>query len=215
MNTLRTRSLRRGSRGVVVRAAVAGLTGTMLLSGCSMDWASMSPGVAPAKAEQESSRPVSAPVAQVVARTPGDLDSGSATHRLDAGGRSLVVDYWTTQDPAQWTADRGAAVQLSAHLEDSDDRHAVKVSRFNAVLDDGHTRTTLADDRGEFVVTPPYSYGSALTVPALPSSTTEATVAVQFDLLVETEPGSGSFFRQTVLDSVRLAFANSSNEVSK
>jgi hypothetical protein len=38
---------------------------------------------------------------------------------------------------------------------------------------------------------------------------------VQFDLLVETEPGSGSFFRQTVLDSVRLAFANSSNEVSK
>ncbi len=29
---------------------------------------------------------------------------------------------------------------------------------------------------------------------------------MQFDLLVETEPGSGRYFRQTVLDSIVLPF---------
>jgi hypothetical protein len=37
--------------------------------------------------------------------------------------------------------------------------------------------------------------------------TTEATLSLQFDLLVETEPDSGQFFRQTVLDTLTLSFA--------
>jgi hypothetical protein len=160
----------------VARVSAAALTGTVLLSGCSMNWASMSPELArssdstsptspsPAAAEApESAKPAAATIAQPAEavdadaaaatsapeapRKPGDLDAGSLTHKLDAGERTLVVNYWTDQAPTTWTADLSATVQLSAHIEDSDDEHAVKVSRFLAIADDGVTRTTLTDDR--------------------------------------------------------------------
>jgi hypothetical protein len=217
-------------RSGAVRAGAAGVAATVLLSGCSMSWASMSPAIGSEQpvaggrsiqaqggrsaAAERIAVPASVTTQEAEARVTGDLDTGSTTHRLDAGGRSLVIDYWTEQDPASWTADRAATIRLAAHVEDADSRHAIKVSRFGAVLDDGVQRTLVSEDRGEFVVTPPYSYGGALTLPELPSRIPTAEVAVQFDLLIETEPGSGSYFRQTVLDTLRLSFATTS-EVSK
>lgn len=201
------------------RTAAAGLVAGLALSGCSLtSVASMSPdlprrptGTATAPAE------VAAPAAAVpvaltaplpaAPRVRGDLDAGSLVRRLDAGRHTLVVDYWTEQDPASWTADRPTVVRLSAHLEDARGRHAVKVTRFFATLDDQTAITTLADDRGEFVLTPPYSYGSALSVVATPGATS-ARLQVEFDLLVETAPGSRAFFRQTVLDTLSLPFAS-------
>jgi hypothetical protein len=135
----------------------------------------------------------------------GDLYRGSLTHKLAAGDRTLVIDYWTDADPSKLSATAPTTVKLSAHLEDGDTEHTVKVSRFLASEDDGTTASTLSDDRGEFVITPPYSYGTALTVQPADRSATTVTLSIQFDLLVETVPGSGAFFRQTVLDSVRIA----------
>jgi hypothetical protein len=37
---------------------------------------------------------------------------------------------------------------------------------------------------------------------------TSADLAIEFDLLAETAPGSAQFFRQTVLDTVHLEFAH-------
>jgi hypothetical protein len=192
------------------------LAATVLLSGCSMEWTSMSPGVGGERAVDEMAVAVPASMPVVSAdRASGDLDTGSTTHRLEAGGRSLVVDYWLEEDPATWTSDRPTTVRLAAHMEDADSGHTVKVSRFGAVLDDGTRRTLIGEDRGEFVITPPYSYGGALTIPALPSGTQTAELAVQFDLLVETEPGSDSYFRQTALDKIQLSFATTTSEVSQ
>jgi hypothetical protein len=136
----------------------------------------------------------------------GDLGRGSLTRKLAAGERTLVIDYWTDADPATLTAASPTVIKVSAHIENGDAEHAVKVSRFLATFDDGQALTTMSDDRGEFVLTPPYSYGTALTLRPTNPTAQSVTVSVQFDLLIETAPGSGSYFRQTVLDNVRIAF---------
>jgi hypothetical protein len=97
-------------------------------------------------------------------------------------------------------------VQLSAHLEGGDADLEVLVTRFVATADDGAARTTVAEDRGEFALQPPYSYGTALALTPSAPDAEQVTLSIQFDLLVETEPGSQRYFRQTVLDSIVLPF---------
>ena len=62
----------------------------------------------------------------------------------------------------------------------------------------------MAEDRGEFALQPPYSYGTALVLTPSAPVAEQVTLSVQFDLLVETEPGAERYFRQTVLDTVEL-----------
>ncbi|MGY1773931.1 hypothetical protein [Blastococcus sp. SYSU D00813] len=139
-------------------------------------------------------------------RPVGDLDTGSLTRVLAAGAQDVVIDYWTAQQATQWTADAEKTIQLSAHIEgaDSDEDTEVLVTRFAVTADDGTARTVVVEDRGEFAVMPPFSYSTAFTV--LPSASTAETVTlyVQFDLLVETEPRSQRYYRQTVLDTLEL-----------
>jgi hypothetical protein len=203
------------------------LIGTATLSACQLPDVSMSPSAAEAAATSTSTVTSSSsadrrasttdpaagttsPTTEAVvapARPAGELDTGSATHVVAAGDRQVVVDWWTTQQATAWTADVEKSVQLAAHLEGGDPDLEVLITRFSAVLDDGTTRTSLVDDRGEFAFQPPYPYGTALTVPASPAGTASVSLDVQFDLLVETEPGSQRYFRQTVLDTLVLPFA--------
>lgn len=156
-------------------------------------------------AEPATDEPAVVPV-ELPVRPVGDLDTGSLTRVLAAGAQDVVIDYWTAQQAAQWTADAEKTIQLSAHIEggDSDEDTEVLVTRFVVTADDGTARTVVVEDRGEFAVMPPFSYSTAFTV--LPSAPTAETVTlyVQFDLLVETEPGSQRYYRQTVLDTLEL-----------
>ena len=217
----------RSVRRIALAASI--LTLPLLLSGCSGEWASMSPSLTAKKPEMEN-------VAKVTTATPeatpgstpsatstspanpfadGDLADGSLKHSQQVGDHSLVINYWTD---GNGTAD----VHLSAELKGADSDHAVKVTRFAASVDssDGST-VPLADDQGEFVLTPPFSYTSALALPDRPdpgaAADTEvsSTIDVRFDLLVETTPGSGAFYRQTVLDTVALNASSSSEVVSE
>jgi hypothetical protein len=128
------------------------------------------------------------------------------THSLTAGARTVVVDYWSTQDAKQWRAAGTKTIQVSAHVEGGGTAVTVEVTRFLATADDGTSRTTAAQDDGQFVVTPPFSYSNVISL--LPSATRApgVTLYVQFDLLVETAKNSGQFFRQTVLDTLKLPF---------
>src|SRR3954453_21021578 len=194
-----------GALGVAT-ALAAGVTG------CSLPDVTMSPRISghpsAAAAAPGSAAPAThaaaatSSAAGTPARAAGDLDSGSVTHSLPAGNRTVVIDYWTTKAATQWTAADTKTFQLSAHLEGG--TAATKITRFGATVDDGRTRTTAVDDRGEFAFTPPFTYSTALNLAPSPSSVTGLTVYVQLDLLVETEPGSDQFFRQTVLDPLRL-----------
>jgi hypothetical protein len=139
-------------------------------------------------------------------RPVGDLDTGSLTRVLAAGAQDVVIDYWTAQQAAQWTADAEKTIQLSAHIEgaDSDEDAEVLVTRFVVTADDGTARTVAVEDRGEFALMRPFSYTTAFTVPESAPTADSVTLLVQFDLLVETEPGSQRYYRQTVLDTLEL-----------
>ncbi|WP_448638947.1 hypothetical protein [Geodermatophilus sp. URMC 63] len=215
-------------RTKAARAAALALSAA-LLAGCQLPDVSMSPGLTAdddvaAAAETTAARTTAAgttaagrtaaglaagaatapETAQVPARPAGDLDSGSLTRSLPAGDRTVVVDYWTAQQATTWTAEDDKTIQLAAHVEGGDDDTEVLVTRFAATTDDGSTRALVAEDRGEFALTPPFSYTTALSLPGAASPADALTLSVQFDLLVETEPGAERYFRQTVLDTVEL-----------
>ncbi|GLY27377.1 hypothetical protein Kisp02_07420 [Kineosporia sp. NBRC 101731] len=190
----------------------------VFLSGCSTEWASMSPSLTAKTPAARSVVPTphatatpsptaTATTASVNPFAGGELADGSAKHTQAVGDHSLVVNYWTD--------DSDTSVHLSAELKGADSLHAVKVTRFAATLEhsDG-SNVSLADDQGEFVLTPPYSYTSALAIPTA-TDTADRTIDVRFDLLVETEPGSGAFYRQTVLDTVALNVSSSSEAASE
>jgi hypothetical protein len=193
----------RGVAGVLTAVTLAALTGCSLIPDVSM-----SPGVetseasAGAASTPRSTAPV--PVVAEPARPPGELDTGTATHSLPAGGRTVVIDYWTGEAATAWTAEDTKNIQVSAHLEDDLSEQSVLVTRFVATADDGTTRTVVVEDRGEFAITPPFSYGSVLSLLPSAEDADEITLYVQLELLVETEPDSDRYFRQTVLDSLVL-----------
>jgi hypothetical protein len=195
------------------RLTLAGLalSAPFLLGACSTQWSSMSPSVKTVhkstvttqRVQPAAIEPASSKISKTKPNTStGDLDQGSLVHQVATDGHLLVIHYWTD---GQLSTEAGApVVHLSAALKGADRKHAVKVTRFAASLETTGGSTQLADDRGEFVLTPPYSYTTALAVPA---GTGTRTLAISFDLLVETAPGSGSYFRQTVLDQVVLSRA--------
>ncbi|MGY1650535.1 hypothetical protein [Geodermatophilus sp. SYSU D01119] len=206
------------------RAAAFALGAALLtgLTGCEWPDVSMSPDLGARAAEStEAAEPTPEPEAiaepaaeetattdEVAAPTPvrptGDLDAGSLTRVLPAGDRTVVVDYWTTGQATTWTAAEDKTIQIAAHVEGGDDETEVLVTRFAATTDDGSARLLAAEDRGEFALMPPFSYTTALTLTEATPTATSLTVTVQFDLLVETEPGSQRYFRQTVLDTLEL-----------
>ena len=194
---------RRWFAGLLTAAALTALTGCDLLPDVSM-----SPGVTTPQATSSSAPRTPSPVPVVVEeeppRPPGDLDTGTATRRLPAGDRTVVLDYWTDQTAREWTALGTKAIQVSAHLEDDTSGRTVLVTRFVATADDGSARTVVVEDRGEFALAPPFSYGTVLSLQPSGPDAEEITLYVQLELLVETEEDSGRYFRQTVLDSLVL-----------
>lgn len=218
----RTRRLSLASRS----ALLAGLAACTLVTGCSMpDWASMSsapkPKTKPVAAATSSASAPQSNATQAAATKPkpapvarGDLKAGSLTRILDAGASKLVITYWTKQNPTTWSAGATVPVQFSAHLEGADSKQDVLVSRFIATLDDGSSVETVSDDKGAFVITPPFSYSGALMIHPKHADATSADLAIEFDLLVETAPNSFQYARQTVLDSVHLTFVTPSSSSS-
>lgn len=194
------------------RAAALTLGSALLagLTGCDWPDVSMSPAIgaeATRAADETAADGTPAPAAATPsgpARPTGDLDTGSLTRSLPAGDRTVVVDYWTAGQAATWTAADDKTIQLAAHVEGGDADTELLVTRFVATVDDGATRTVVAEDRGEFALMPPFSYGTALTLTDAAPAAAALSLSVQFDLLVETERGSGRYFRQTVLDTLEL-----------
>lgn len=134
----------------------------------------------------------------------GDLTEGTHTQRLTAAAHTLVIDYWTDENPAEWTPDSAPIINLTARIDGAGIREAIRVTRFNARVDS--LAAVLANDTGSFALEPPYAYSSAVAVPANPTASS-TTVVFTMDLLTETAPGSGVFTRQTVIDSLVIGYA--------
>jgi hypothetical protein len=196
---------------------VAALLSTMALAGCGhLSDLSMSPKVqahkpTPSAAASDAPRLVAATRKATPERTPvpvptGALAAGSATHKVQAGARSVVLDYWSTLPATKWTVTSDPVLQIAAHVEGGGNENKVKITHFGATYSDGRTTTQVGSDDGEFAFTPPFSYTTALPLPRPASGTRSATVLIQLNLLVETAPDSHEYFRNTVLDRVRLGY---------
>ncbi|WAP50422.1 hypothetical protein OL239_10060 [Arthrobacter sp. ATA002] len=134
----------------------------------------------------------------------GDLAGGSHSKRLGAAAHTLVIDYWTPDNPAEWTPDSTPIVNFTARIDGTGGGEEIRVTRFNARVD--ALATVLANDTGSFAVEPPYAYSSAVAVPANPGADA-TTIIFTLDLLTETAPGSGIFTRQTVIDSLTVGYS--------
>ncbi|MDQ0734025.1 hypothetical protein [Arthrobacter agilis] len=142
-------------------------------------------------------------------RVKADLDGGSVTHTLPAGGRTVVIDYWTDDDVSRLTPDSTPIIRMNARIDGADDGTHIAVTRFNAQVQ--RLGVVLANDTGSFAINPPFTYMTAVALPANPEA--HATeVLVTFDLLTETAPGSGIMTRQTILDTVSLGYAQPPGE---
>ena len=133
-----------------------------------------------------------------------DLAEGSTSHRLGAASHTLVLDYWTSEDPAGWTPESSPIINVSVKIDGAPGPGAVRVTRFNARVD--ALGIELTNDQGSFALEPPYAYTSGFALPANPSATS-TTVLFTIDLLTETESGSGVFTRQTVLDKLTIGYS--------
>lgn len=191
------------------------LLAAVALAGCKLPDLSMSPQAKPAAAGSPAptvagttapTRPLVAasPTPSTPSRPSGDLDTGSITHTVPIGDMRVVIDYWTKQDARKWTPSSTKLVQLGAHIEGVDALHPIRVTQFQAILDDGHTRSTVTQDNGSFIITPPYSYTSTLTLPQSAPTVRSVTLYVQFNLLVATTPRAVDYYRSTALDSITL-----------
>ncbi|MFW0769609.1 hypothetical protein ACLRGH_06210 [Arthrobacter koreensis] len=139
-----------------------------------------------------------------------ELAEGSTSHRLVAASHTLLLDYWTSEDPAGWTPESSPIINLSVKIDGTPVPGAVRVTRFNARVD--ALGVELANDQGSFALEPPYAYTSGFALPANPTAES-TTVLFTIDLLTETEPGSGVFTRQTVLDTLTIGFAGMAADV--
>ncbi|NQX13160.1 hypothetical protein HQQ80_16140 [Microbacteriaceae bacterium VKM Ac-2855] len=141
----------------------------------------------------------------------GDLAGGTITHTIPAGSASAQLIYFTAQDPNTWTADLDVPINISLSMigvaapADPENAQQIKVTRF-LVQREGEGGYDLANDAGEFVVTPPYSYASTVVL-AAQSDVDRASVRVTVDLIFETAPDSNEYTRQTIVDTLNLAFA--------
>lgn len=194
-------------KGLVLLSVATALT----LSGCSIPGL---PGPTGAPSVEQASAVTPAPQTPpspqaprsvpAVATIAGEMIKGTVSHKLGAAGNQLVIDYWTTENPATWTAETSPIIRLSASVAGSAEKNAIKITRFNARID--ATNTTLANDTGDFAVDSPHSYSSSIVIPgSAPEVSTR--IIFTFDLLTETTPGSGIFTRQTVMDTLTLLYA--------
>src|SRR5664279_347900 len=135
----RTRSGRRARLLIIVVGLLP-----LAVSGCSMQPLSMSRRLGTTAASPTATAPARATVrtnttsaaaasgaatvasaAPAAAQPPlvrGALATGSTVRMLATGGRTLVVNYWTSQPVATWTSDDNVAITLSAHMAGSDTR---------------------------------------------------------------------------------------------
>jgi hypothetical protein len=208
-----------------IRAACVLGAAALALSGCSLQSLSMSPNLSHSASHSSSHRaapaePSGSPSTSTSAtslrtssghtgtQVRGALASGSITHKIAAGAGALVITYWTTQNVATWTAGMRVPVQFAAHLEGGNPRDRAYLTDLRVTLSSGDTsaESVLRQDSGRFMLSSPYSYSSAIVLPPRADNAQRATANLEFDLVVETAPGSGQYVRQTVLDTLTFTY---------
>lgn len=139
-------------------------------------------------------------------RATGELDDGTAQHVQTAAGAKVILSYWTDDDAKTWTPTSQGIIQSSVQVKGIDAKKLVRVTRYAVLATSATPYAKLVDDRGQFVVSAPYSYGSTFALPAAGPKVAAEKLRVVVDLEVETAPDSGRFTRQTLIDQLAVPY---------
>lgn len=194
-------------RGVRASGAVGvALACTLALGGC---------GAAPFLAEP-SATPTPTSSGEITS-VENDLASGSVERQLSAGNIGIAVNYWSDLPMDQWTAgaNKPLNLSLSATLA-GDEGQRVYLSQVSVVAavsgpDGDLTPPAPLADRASvspgYQVKSPYSYSQSFVLPALDSAATSISLAITYELLLQTTPTSAEYAKQTATDLLTIAIA--------
>ena len=191
------------------RLAALGLAAalTTALSGC---------GQAPWDGLDAGGTPSGTPTAKATI-TPivNDLATGSTRHELTAGDAALTVDYSSSLNMGEWTAEANKPISFSISAAlGTDDGQGVYLSKVSIIpavsgptgaLDAPATFVDQSSLPTGYVVKAPYSYGQTFVLPAVDSTATSVTLSFTFELLIQTTPTSSTFAKQTASDQLTVA----------
>jgi hypothetical protein len=171
----------------------------------------VTPGITALKAIQKNGEPTPRPSApppppRVQVRPSGELDDGTAQHVQTAAGAKVVLSYWTDDDPKAWTPTSQGILQSSVQVQGVDAKKVVRVTRYAVLATASSPFAKLVDDRGQFVVSAPYTYGSTFALPAVAQTVKAEKLRIVIDIEVETAPGTGRFTRQTLIDQLGVPY---------
>ena len=146
-----------------------------------------------------------------------DLSSGSTQRNLTAGNISLAVNYWSDLAMDSWTAGANKPLNMSmvATLA-ADEGQRVYLSKVTVVAAVTGPKGTLtapaalvdqANVAPGYLVKSPYSYGQSFVLPALDGAATSISLAITYELLLQTTPTSAEYAKQTATDLLTIAIA--------
>lgn len=199
--------MRRTSRIISVTAAALV---AIALSACSTPpWEQPGAGGTPSATP----RPTSSAITTVV----NELANGSTERVLSAGGIGLTVDYFSTLNMDQWTADANKPLSISmiANLTNDEGQRIylsqmtvlVAVYDANGVLTSPPQLADRATVSPGYLVKAPYSYSQTFTLPAVDQAATYVKLSLTYELLLQTTPTSAEYAKQTASDTLTIAIA--------
>jgi hypothetical protein len=146
-----------------------------------------------------------------------ELAAGSTKHELTAGDIGLAVDYFSTLNMAEWTADadKPLSISMSGTLG-TDDGQSVYLSRLgvsvavygpDGILPGPDALNDSATVAPGYLVKAPYSYSQTFILPPVDSAATYVKLSLTYELLLQTTPTSAAYAKQTASDTLTIAIA--------
>jgi hypothetical protein len=193
------------SRYRIAATAGVALASALALSGC---------GAAPFLGDPSASP---TPTSGAITSVENDLATGSVTRDLTAGNIGIAVNYWSDLPMDEWTAgaNKPLNLSLSATLA-NDEGQRVYLSQVSVVAAVTGPEGALASpaslvDQASvapgYQVKAPYSYSQSFVLPALDPAATSISLAITYELLLQTTPTSAEFAKQTATDLLTIAIA--------
>jgi len=187
-------------------AAAAAMSATLFLGGC---------GAAPFL---DGATPTPTPTSSgEITSIENDLATGSVERQLTAGNIGVAVTYWSDLPMDQWTAgaNKPLNLSLSTTLANDEGQHVYlsQVSVVAAVTgpDGALAAPASLSDRASvspgYQVKSPYSYSQSFVLPPLDPAATSISLAITYELLLQTTPTSAEYAKQTTTDLLTIAIA--------
>jgi hypothetical protein len=204
--------------GVRARSLISTACLALVCAGCGTPpWQQQAvPGATsttPSAARSTTTRPKPAPTPSARPTTVvNDLATGSARHKIEAGGVRLTINYWSTLPLDEWTAGVSKPLNLSASAKFIDgSKQNIFLSQVTVTIDVAGPTGPLTSPAAlvdtaslapGYLVKSPSSYGQVFTIGSLAATASSVNLALTYEMLAQTAPRSKTYAKQTASDTL-------------